>query len=179
LLLSALPAGAVYLGLKGPLDRFCADQHALAVKSAWLLVVSGLLVISLRWARVAERTVGVGRALGMGCAQALAILPGISRSGATITLARHLGVAPEKAAEFSLLMSVPVIAAATLLDLREHVSSGSAPPVGHGLLLLGIGVAAVVGYLAILILVRMLSAGRIWLFGFYTLAAAAIALMLL
>lgn len=179
LVLATIPAGLVFLLLKEPIDAFCGEQHMLAVKSAWLLLVTGVFVLSLRWARTGGRLIGTGSALAMGCAQAVAILPGISRSGATITIARHSGVAAGQAAEFSLLMSIPVIMAAAVVDLFKTAPQAASADLGSGALVIGMLVAAAVGFLAIRILVRLLNNGAIWFFGFYDLLAGAIALCLL
>ena len=64
----------------------------------------------------------------MGCAQAIAILPGVSRSGLTLAAALALGVAPLAAAEFSFLMSVAAIAGAAVWTLPDLLAS----PAGHG-----------------------------------------------
>lgn len=114
------------------------------------------------------------RASLIGLAQAIAILPGISRSGMTITTARLLKISPSQAAEFSFLMSIPVIGGGTLLHLLEKLretSDSASLPLAQ--LLFGALIAGVVGYLAILVVERVLTSGRFWLFGIYCLLLGA------
>jgi undecaprenyl-diphosphatase len=104
-------------------------------------------------------------ALAIGCAQVLAILPGISRSGITVATALALGVAPVAAAEFSFLMSVIAIAGAAVRSLPGVTSVDSA----HAAALLAGGVAAVLmGIAAIWLFVRLLRTREFHRFAYYT-----------
>jgi undecaprenyl-diphosphatase len=122
---------------------------------------------------------GWGAALLIGCAQALAIVPGISRSGATVAAALALGIAPLAAAEFSFLMSVIAITGAAVRALPElsSVASGEVAPLAIA------GVSALVfGVAAIWLFVRLLQrrgfyyfAYYVWALGFAVFAGLAIA----
>src|ERR1700735_1825364 len=84
-------------------------------------------------------------ALFIGLSQALAIIPGVSRSGATITTARFLGIERADAANFSFLMATPIIAGAGLLETRKFFHSGLTPQLGWGFAAsAGCGLAAIV-----------------------------------
>lgn len=171
LLVSTIPAGLVYYFLSSKIEQ--SFDHP--IFSVAMLGVTGLVLISVRFARERKRSVTLPRALVVGIAQAFALLPGISRSGSTICTARHLGVDPQEAAEFSLLMSVPLLVAATGLSLiRLARSEGPSMLAGMpaGPVLVGTAVAAFVGYFAIAVLVRTLSTGKFWLFGVYCLSMA-------
>lgn len=115
-------------------------------------------------------------ALWIGCAQALAILPGISRSGSTVAAALALGVAPAAAAEFSFLMSVIAIAgaAARMLPMVAGVSADAVPS-----LLVGGGVALVAGVAALALFVRLLRSGAFYRFAWYVWPVGVLALLLL
>ena len=179
-LLSMLPAGVVYLFAKDPIERLYDVPRAVA----WLLVLNGFLLL---FSAVADRFRRAGgglswaRALAMGVGQALAVLPGVSRSGTSITAGRLCGVAPEAAAEFSFLMSVPVIAGAALLEFVSGLRDGAseALPVSAGTALAATAAAALVGYVALRLVVRVVRSGRFWVFGPYCLALGAAALALL
>lgn len=129
-----------------------------------MLLVTGAFLWSTRWAlRDANRArVGWGAALWMGVAQAFAILPGISRSGTTVTAALWRDVDPDAAAQFSFLMSIPVILGAGLLEAGELFAD--AAPID----LLPTGVAfvaaAVSGVLAIRLFVSMLQRRNFYAF---------------
>ena len=100
-------------------------------------------------------------------------MPGVSRSGATITCGLFLGLRREEAARFSFLMSVPVTAAAASLSLVEAASEGVD---GHemGMFLAGSVSSAAVGYLAIRFLLRFLANHTLRVFAYYRFALATV-----
>jgi len=106
-----------------------------------------------------------GAALWIGCAQALAIMPGISRSGATVAAALALGVAPLAAAEFSFLMSVIAISGAAIRALPEL---GSAPAGMIAPLAIAGASALIFGIAAIWLFVRLLQSRGFHYFAYYT-----------
>ncbi|MCZ6596971.1 MAG: undecaprenyl-diphosphate phosphatase [Planctomycetota bacterium] len=118
LVLGTLPAAAVGLGLR---DLVAETFHDGRIAALGLLGTGALLVVgeAARRRRAAKggREVGWGIALGMGLAQAVAILPGISRSGATIAVGMLCGLEPARAARFSFLLSIPAILGAALVEL--------------------------------------------------------------
>jgi undecaprenyl-diphosphatase len=110
--------------------------------------------------------------LGMGCAQALALFPGTSRSGITIAAGMLGGLDRRTAARFSFLLSLPAIAAAALLELVEerHALLGSREAVMAAVW--GTLTAAVVGYASIRWLLRMLTSHTLWPFIAYRIGLA-------
>ena len=121
-----------------------------------MLLVTAVFLWSTRaaLARRPEGEVGWGRGIEMGVAQAFAILPGISRSGATVTAALWRGVDPDEAARFSFLMSIPAILGAGVLEMWGAASGG--PQVVFGPAAAAFLTAAISGILAIRLFVRML-----------------------
>jgi undecaprenyl-diphosphatase len=166
LALATLPALVVGLGLKEALEAlFEAPQ----VAGIALLVTGGFLWTSRSaMARGPCGKPGVKEALIMGLAQAFAIVPGISRSGATVVVGLWLGIEAEEAAAFSFLMAVPAILGAAVLQSPRTPSAGTegiaaveaaavgGAGLGTGPVLLGSFVAAVAGVLAIWTFVAML-----------------------
>ena len=119
------------------------------------------------------RSLGYVEAFAIGCAQALALAPGISRSGATLTLAMLLNVERASAARFVFLLSLPAIVAAAAkeaLDLAEVGLAGL--PVA--LMAVGLVVSAVVGYITVKYFVRYLAAHSLEVFAYYRFALAAV-----
>jgi undecaprenyl-diphosphatase len=112
------------------------------------------------------------KAVLVGIAQGVAIVPGISRSGSTIVAGLATGLRREDAVRFSFLLFLPAILGATLLELR-HPPAGATVPIS--LAAAGFAAAAVTGYLAILVVLRWTRAGKLWQFGLYCWAAAAVA----
>ena len=103
-------------------------------------------------------------ALTIGVAQGIAVFPGISRSGATIASGLWLGLDRELAARFSLLVSLPAIVGATLLELVKTLGQ-THPPMGP--LIVGMVVAGLVGYLAISVILRLVRQDHFYRFAYY------------
>jgi undecaprenyl-diphosphatase len=158
----------VGLGLKDTLEALFEAPHVAGVA---LLVTGGFLWTSrAALASGPQSEPGARQAILMGLAQAFAIVPGISRSGATVVAGLWLGVEAEEAATFSFLMAVPAILGAAILQLPDLMSpAGAGGPIvggavvgeagvglGAGPLLLGSVVAALAGILAIWTFVAML-----------------------
>ena len=171
--LSAIPATFFYFLCHEKVDAFYEDTHAVG----GFLIFTGVVLCALRWMKCGDGPMTASRALLVGIAQALAVLPGISRSGMTIAAARMAGVAPDKSAEFSFLMCLPLLAGAALLDMAGFTPQQGADAMSPWLLLAGALVSAAVGYAALALLVRALRGGRFWLFGVYCLAAGCVTLI--
>jgi undecaprenyl-diphosphatase len=115
------------------------------------------------------------KALGVGLAQALALVPGTSRSGVTISAGLFLGVSREAAARFSFLLSIPAILGAGILKLGELDAAGESAAE----LVIGFGAAAVSGFLAVSGLLRLLRTHTLWPFIWYRLVAGSAFVLLL
>jgi undecaprenyl-diphosphatase len=113
-------------------------------------------------------------ALLIGCAQALAIVPGVSRSGATITAGRALGFDRRSSAVFSFLMSMPIIAAAAVLKVPKVLAQGGL----SATLLVGVVAAAISGWVAIAVLLRLVQTRGFAVFAIYRFALGAAVLAL-
>jgi undecaprenyl-diphosphatase len=122
------------------------------------------------------REVGVLEALVIGCAQAVAICPGISRSGSTIAAGLLCGLEARDAARFSFLLSVPAIGGAALLQLRhlDTLQGGGVLPLAAA-----VGVAALVGFLALKLLLVGLARGAFRWFALYTAVVGVVLLVML
>lgn len=120
-----------------------------------------------------EETVGYGEAFAIGVAQASALIPGISRSGATLTLAMLLGLRREAAARFVFLLSLPAVLAAALKEGFEFAQAGvDGLPVT--LFAVGLVVSGVVGYITVKYFIRYLADHTLHAFAAYRLALAAV-----
>ena len=164
---------------------FLEDFFETTVRDPWVVVFNLVLVGVLfivgeavgSMSRRAEK-LGFFGAVAIGLAQAAALVPGVSRSGATITVGLFLGLRREEAARFSFLMSVPIIAGAGSLKLSEAISEG----LGFSdAILFGAGFlsSAVVGYLAIRFLLNFLTNHSLRAFAYYRFALAAVVAVLL
>ena len=133
-----------------------------------------LMVLAERIGRQtrAGDTLTRGEALAIGVAQACALVPGVSRSGATITLGLVLGLRREAAARFSFLLSVPVMIAASGLEALK-LSGEPMDALTAQLFLTGMLTSAVVGYLTITFFLRYLASHTLGVFAGYRVALAA------
>jgi undecaprenyl-diphosphatase len=114
---------------------------------------------------------GVWRPFLMGIAQAIAILPSVSRSGATIFGGVATGVKREDVARFSFLMSIPAILGSVVLNAKDIAEMGTGAAMGSTSLVAVIAamvVAAVTGYLALRLVIDIIKKGKLWVFGAYT-----------
>jgi undecaprenyl-diphosphatase len=156
-----------------------------AVRSPWVVVVNLVLVgiLFIVGENVGAKTRGADKlrfteAVGIGLAQAAALVPGVSRSGATITLGLFLGLRREEAARFSFLMSVPIIAGAGSLQLAEVAAEGMDE---RGILMFGAGFvsSAMVGYLAIKFFLRYVVHHSLRAFAYYRFTLATVVTVIL
>ena len=163
LLLASIPAGVVGLAGRSLFERIFERP----LVAASLLLVSGVFAwtLSRTTARAGDPRPGFGQAAWIGAAQALAILPGLSRSGATVAAGAWRGVEVVRAAEFSFLLSVPAIAGAAILAVPDL--GATAGQVGTLPLVLGFVAAGVSGIAAIRIFVRMLKRKTFHRFAYY------------
>lgn len=179
--IGTVPAIVVSLALGAKVESLFTSPF----DAALALLVTAVILLSTRFIRAEgqplpepwqPRAPGLGRALLIGTAQALAITPGISRSGATIAASLWAGLPRAEAARFSFLLSVPAIAGALVLELFKE-----AEPVHTGLggLLLAAGVAFLVGLVAIHLTARAVVARHFWKFCFYCLVLGVCGVLLL
>lgn len=155
------------------------------VRSPWVVVfnfiVIGVLFIVGEAVGTRSRRASklkFGEAVGIGFAQAAALVPGVSRSGATITLGLFLGLRREEAARFSFLMSVPIIAGAGSLKVGEVISQGM-DAAQVLLFVVGFVTSAVVGYVTIRFLLNYLTNHSLRAFAYYRFGVAGVVVVLL
>jgi len=148
------------------------------VISAALIVVALVLAWVERRARHSRDydSITLRDAMIIGCAQALAVVPGVSRSGITLVAALAIGLRRDAAARFSFLLGVPAIAAAGIFELKPLLKSND---VGGAALAVGLLAAAGAGYLSIAWLLRFLRARTTMPFVIYRIALGALLLALL
>ena len=149
-------------------DKLRSLPYAVPLMATLLLVFGLLLWAADRFSRpgTAERVPGWGPAVGVGLAQCLALVPGVSRSGITITAGRAFGLSRMAAARFSFLLSMPITAAvvANTLLFKGRELSNAMPA---STLLVGVATSAIFGFLAIRFLLGMLRRTGFWVFALY------------
>lgn len=137
------------------------------VVAGFCFLFTALVLFTTRWAlaRDPESEPGLASSLAMGFAQIVALLPGVSRSGMTVTAALWSGLDPKKAAQFSFLMLLPAVSGASILSIPDLAEGGMG--IGAGPLVAGFLSAAIVGVLAIRIFIVMLKNRSFPLFAAY------------
>lgn len=200
LAMATVPVAIVGLTLGGAVESVFSAPTA----TAWLLFATAGVLLGGEWVhrrRVGAGTVtvdesvaasggpgvgatdlgglgqlSVGQALSVGAAQCFALLPGLSRSGLTISAGIAAGLSRPAATRFAFLLGVPAIAGAAVVELPALRDLGSISTVD---LLVGVLAAAVSGYLAIAFLVRLVSRRGVQVFAYYVLVIAVISLLVL
>jgi len=175
LIIGSIPAAIGGLAFRTVLEELNETPRAVAVA----LIATGVVLLSTALVRVGDKTtadIGPTDAAIIGVAQATALIPGVSRSGMTITAGLWRGMGRVEAARFAFLLGIPAIAAAGLLEFGELMSDGGGVPATT---LVGMVVAGVTGYLAIAILIRILTRFGLAPFGIYCVAVGIISLIVL
>lgn len=145
--------------------------------AAGMLLVTGTLLLLTKFRPSPNGRITAPKSIVIGFAQALAMIPGISRSGSTICAALYQNVEPEEAADFSFLMLMPVVVGATIFKVSEALSQSAAA--NWGVLLLGTAVAFFSGIVAIRLVLNFVRRGQLQYFAFYCFIAGGIGLWLL
>ncbi len=161
--------GSVPTAMIGLLFKQFADQiFASVLLVGILLLITGTLVWATRRIQTpgnGGKQMGAFDALLVGTVQGLAVLPGISRSGATIATALFRGISRDNAARFSFLLSLPAIVGAEILSLKDL--GGADIAAGWGAVAAGTAAAFIVGYLSLRWLVALIRKGRLFVFAPY------------
>ena len=172
IILSMIPAALVGVFFADEMEVLF-ERNALLV--GLMLFVTGLLLLLADRARRTDRGVSYPSALLIGIAQMIAILPGISRSGATISTAVLLGIDRERAARFSFLMVVPLILGKIAKDLLGGDLMLS--ELSGGPLLIGFFAALITGYFACTWMIALVKRSQLTYFAIYCFIVAAIAIV--
>ena len=176
LVISAIPVAIIGLTYDEQIESFF-DGEILLV--GFMLLVTGLLLAMTYYSPPRSGEVTLGRAMLVGLSQALAMLPGISRSGATIATAILLGVDKEKAARFSFLMVLIPILGGSLLKVLDYLEN---PDLSDGVsvlvLVAGFGVAFITGLVACKWMIAIVKRGKLIYFAFYCFLVGSITILL-
>jgi undecaprenyl-diphosphatase len=173
ILASTIPAAIAGLLFNDVIENQIRQVGLVAVA---LVVGAGIIWVADRWG---SKTLGLERltfpgAVGIGVAQAIALIPGVSRSGISISAGLFLGLTREAAARYSFLMSAPIIAGTGAYETRKLIAGETGVPVEWAPLVAGMLAAFLTGLVAIGFLLRWLRTHRMTIFVVYRLVLAAI-----
>lgn len=162
LLLGTVPAALVGLIWADHITEICYSSLSVGLS----LLITGTILFSVKIIPDGSSRLNWWRTIIIGLFQALAIIPGISRSGATISGGIYCGVDKDRAAEFSFLLSIPIIIGAGAMELKKIAIVGITATQAL-ILLIGAAAAAVSGYLAIRFLLKVIHRGKLHYFAYY------------
>ena len=180
ILIAFLPSAILGFLLIKYIEQLLGDPKVVAV----MFILGGIAILAIERLVKKSDVVGVAelpasRALGIGLVQCLAMIPGVSRSGATIMGALSLGVERRTAAEFSFFLAVPTMLGATTLELLKHRHEmlAGAHGVGFGAVAVGFVVSFVVALVVVRGFVHYISRHGFAPFAWYRIVAGAVALV--
>jgi undecaprenyl-diphosphatase len=168
---ATIPTGIIGVAFKDQLEALFAEPRS----AAYALIATACILLSSRFAVQRQRPgakLTVLDAIIVGTAQGIAIIPGISRSGTTITTGLWLGVDAQMAARASFIMSIPAILGALVLQLKDVPVES----LEFGPMAVGAAAAFVSGIAAIVAVQRVLKWQGFWMFAPYCLLAAGVGL---
>lgn len=195
-LLKLLVLGTIPIGIVGVTVKLFFDAEFerllgnVQVTGAMMLVTAILLLFAQKMSRRAPKemhqrglrrnlkTLSGLQAFGIGCVQALAILPGLSRSGSTITAGLFSGLKRQDAGTFSFLLAIPAISAASGVEFLHILKNGVPESIGLLPLLVAFFVCFIVSLFSLVFLIRILRSRRLGFFAFYLVPVGILMLIL-
>ena len=175
IIIGSIPAAILGLTFEDQIEELVSDPVAVA----FMLILTGIILLATTLLRVGDRTmttIGPKDSFLIGLAQSLALIPGISRSGMTISAGMARGMEKTQAANFAFLLGIPVIAGAGLLSMYDVISSGETIPAE---VWVGMVAAGLSGYAAIAILLKLLARVGLAPFGVYCVAFGIFSIIML
>ncbi|MEQ8924722.1 MAG: undecaprenyl-diphosphate phosphatase [Fulvivirga sp.] len=175
ILISMIPVGIVGVFFEKEVESFFSGNILLV---ASMLGITGILLLLTHYSNKTAKELTYSKSFIIGIAQSIAILPGISRSGATISTAILLGIDKEKAARFSFLMVLPPILGATLLKVKDYIEAPALAENSQstGSMVIGFIAAFVSGLVACTWMINLVKRGKLIYFAIYCILVAIIAL---
>ncbi len=173
LIMGTIPAVLIGLSMKEKIGQLFDNQFAVSIS----LILTGIWLVMTKLFVNKNTDITIKNGFLIGCAQAIAIIPGISRSGATIGVAMLLGVSPEKAARFSFLLAIPAIAGAGLLTAID-VNPTDIASFSNGAIITAFFSSFLVGWAALAWLLKLISKGQFHWFGLYCVSIGIITLFI-
>lgn len=169
LIIGIIPAGIAGILFEHQIENFFSSFLYLGI----FFIVSGVLIYSTKFAKVKKEKLNFFDSIFIGIFQAIAIVPGISRSGATISSGLFRGLNKEEAVKFSFFMAIPVILGAALVELKDTALS----QINYSFLIISFAVTLLVSIFAIKLLLKIIKGDNFYLFGVYNFLVGALILI--
>lgn len=170
IIIAIIPAGIIGFFYKEKIGEFFSNMIYLG----FFFIISGILIYSTKFSKEKRNKINFLDSIFIGIFQAIAILPGISRSGATISSGMFRGLKKEEAIKFSFLLAIPIIFGASLIELKELAVSD----ISYNMLIISFLITFFVSLFSIKLLMNIVKNERFYLFGFYNMFLGIIILFL-
>lgn len=173
LIIASIPAGIVGVLLSNYLESIFSSTKLVGVT----LLITGSILLLTRWIKTIKTvdTPYIHQSILIGLFQAIAVLPGISRSGSTISAGLFTGLKPQAAFRYSFLLAIPAILGAVFVQIQNTPLNS----INWGITVFGFMIAFIVGFLSLKILGRMIQKGKLYYFSFYCFSLGLICLLFL
>lgn len=163
IIIGTIPAAAIGIILQKYVTHIFQD----ILQIATAFIILGIILYATKTSKEQTDNISILTATLIGIAEGIAIIPGISRSGATIAVALLLGIKREKAFKFSFLLSIPAIIGAIGYTYYQDIATLASAGLGWTEILVGATAAMITGYLALKLLWKTLANKKFYLFAFY------------
>jgi len=170
LIIATIPAVIVGIIWKESIEKTFENIGFVSI----MLMFTGVLLFITKFIKKGSKEVNPGKGFLIGIIQAIAILPGISRSGFTISMGLLAGLSPTRAMSFSFLLAIPAISGAGILMGVEMISNESQFSLSWPVILSGFISSFIVGWISLRWLAGILNSGKLYWFGYYCVAMALI-----
>ena len=168
IVLTTIITGIIGLLIKEPAENLMSNPQVIC----FLLFITGLILLTSEKFYKGNKEINLKNAILIAIAQGLAVLPGFSRSGLTISMALFCGIERVKAARFSFLMSIPIILLASMIYPLFELDFTQIANFNHKAMFLGFLTSFIIGYLCIKYFMKLLGHLSLRIFGYYCLAAS-------
>jgi undecaprenyl-diphosphatase len=170
IIIGTIPAGVLGVLFKD----FFEQAFSSPIMTSIMLMVTGLILLSTALIKPGDYEINIPRSIIIGIGQAIAILPGISRSGASISAGMFTGVKPVLAAEFSFLLSIPAILGAVAFKIKDLVGGESLLSEQY---LFGLLASFIFGLISVYFMLDIIKKGKFKYFGIYCLIAGLVGIV--
>ena len=167
-ILTTIITGIIGLSFKEPVEKLMSNPQIIC----FFLFVTGLILLASEKLYKGDKEISLKNSILIGIAQGLAIFPGFSRSGLTISTALFSGVERTKAARFSFLISIPIIFLASMIYPLFELDFNAISSFNHKAMALGFLTSFFVGYICIKYFMKLLAKLSLRIFGYYCLVVA-------
>jgi undecaprenyl-diphosphatase len=170
ILISIIPAGIIGILFKDKIEGFFSSMFYLGL----FFILSGVIIFSTKFFKTKRKEMNFFDVCLIGIFQAIAIVPGVSRSGSTISAGIYMGLEKKEAIKFSFLMAIPIILGASIVEFNDLNNQN----IDYSLLLISFLICLVVSLFTIKLFVKIVKSDKFYYFGIYNFIIGLIVLII-